>query len=863
MRIFSVDDFDQVAIDSPFSAALEMDPKLSFSTLSEPALQAFSAAAAITNFSYANFFGGHYYSLATSVGITRAAAMAEAEASTFTGATIEYAIPQTYQGYLVTITSADEEAFIEGFIKSANGGNYFASEPGALWIGGEYWASAWRWATGPEAAEAMAYTHWLGTESAQGLTEPYAVMNMYAAYIGGNNWQSVSSDFTSGIRGYVIEYREITPPVVMTFSTADGASNTSISSNITLTFSETIFKGTGFIEIRSGSENGPLVERFDVAASSALTFSGATLVIDPSVTLKNSTHYFVTIGSTAIQDAVGNKYIGGSAYDFSTEAAIITGTDGPDVLTGTSAGEQIDGLASNDTIYGLDGNDTITGGDGSDTIYGGAGDDVITGQLFNLNTAVGSGSGQINGVNYYISLPDNIYGDIGNDTIYFSGGNCYGELGNDNIYNKLPDNLIDIGIYQKQKSYIYGGEGNDTIISDNLWSGITRFGNFESHYTISKILFGIEELKLISSSYIDGGDGNNIISGGFNDEIYTGSGNDYINAYDPKYIESGGGNDTIVIAHFDARNYYHISGRNFNFPNVYESPLSAILDNTNFNTIVNAGAGDDRIEIGEFLFQVSHIDGGDGRDEVVFKNYFGVLNLSDYDGKFSNIEVFTSATSITEFNGRAIDDFLVGSDAGEIIRGLGGNDQIYGKGGNDYIEGNEGDDLLAGEDGNDTLLGGDGNDHLEGGAGNDSLYGGFGNDQIYSGSGNDIVYAGDGNDTVYGDVGDDQINGDAGDDFLRGNDGNDYLGGGDGNDILDGGTGNDGLAGGDGNDILYGAEGDDTLLGQGGDDLFYGGAGRDYMVGGDGVDKIFGGDGDDVIGGEVGNDEILGEAGAD
>jgi Ca2+-binding RTX toxin-like protein len=751
-------------------------------------LEGFSAAAA-TTYGDTLSYGGHYYKLATSIGITRAAALAEASASSFT------LNDQTYQGYLVTVTTSGEETFIEAAIRATNNGTYFGSEPASYWMGGEYVTSAWRWTSGPEDGQALAYSNWSGSEASQGATDPYLTLNMYAGYVG-NNWLSVPNSYTSGIRGYVIEYRDITSPTVVTFSPADGASTVSVTSNITLTFSEAIAKGTGYIEIHAGSATGTLVERFDAATSSALKFSGSSLVIDPTSDLSPSTRYFITFASGAIKDLEGNAYLGTTTYDFSTTAPVITGTNGADVLTGTSAGEQIDGLGGNDTIYGLDGNDTISGGDGSDTIYGGAGDDVIT--AYGVKSAP----------QYLTSDPDFVDGGAGDDTIYFMGGQCYGGDGNDIIYVRWPTDTRYPSYNSSAKSYVYGGNGNDTIISEFV------------------------------DAFIDSGAG---------DDNITVKGIGYS-------INTGDGNDTVNILQ------------------IYEFNINYGINNSigEFNVILGNGNDVSTLDLSNGLY--AYIDGGSGWDEIIINNYSGVLNLSNMSNHFKDIEVFTLGTSISEFLGRNVDDFLVGSAERDVIKGLMGNDQIYGKAGDDYIEGDEGNDLLSGEDGNDTIVGGEGDDRLEGGAGNDNLYGGVGADLIFAGSADDVVYAGDGNDTVYGDVGNDQINGDDGTDILYGNDGNDFLGGGLGDDTLNGGTGDDGLAGGDGDDSLDGGDGDDTLLGQAGDDTISGGLGADFIDAGDGIDTvnagdandlINGGNGNDIINGEAGNDSIYGDAGND
>ena len=80
---------------------------------------------------------------------------------------------------------------------------------------------------------------------------------------------------------------------------------------------------------------------------------------------------------------------------------------------------------------------------------------------------------------------------------------------------------------------------------------------------------------------------------------------------------------------------------------------------------------------------------------------------------------------------------------------------------------------------------------------------------------------------------------------------------------LIGGAGNDSITGGTVIDSLVGNAGNDTIVGNGGDDYLSGGAGNDSLTGGTGNDSISGGDGNDTINsGSAGNDTIDGGNGA-
>ncbi len=131
--------------------------------------------------------------------------------------------------------------------------------------------------------------------------------------LAGNNYAGTSSyDFTT------IPASDTTAPTVTGFSPADGNTGATLASNIVLTFSETIQKGTGLIQLHSSSATGTVIESFDAASSNRLAISGNTLTIDPTSTLANNTQYFVTFAPDSVKDLAGNNYAGTSSYDFTT-----------------------------------------------------------------------------------------------------------------------------------------------------------------------------------------------------------------------------------------------------------------------------------------------------------------------------------------------------------------------------------------------------------------------------------------------------------------------------------------------------------------------------------------------------------------
>ncbi|MEI6639368.1 MAG: cadherin domain-containing protein, partial [Chlorobium sp.] len=111
---------------------------------------------------------------------------------------------------------------------------------------------------------------------------------------------------------------ELNPPTVLTFNPVDASIGFPVASNIVVTFTEAIQKGTGLVEIHSGSASGALVESFDAATSLNLSVSGSVLTINPTANLTNDTHYFVTFAAGTVKDLAGNSYSGTTTYDFTT-----------------------------------------------------------------------------------------------------------------------------------------------------------------------------------------------------------------------------------------------------------------------------------------------------------------------------------------------------------------------------------------------------------------------------------------------------------------------------------------------------------------------------------------------------------------
>lgn len=186
---------------------------------------------------------------------------------------------------------------------------------------------------------------------------------------------------------------------------------------------------------------------------------------------------------------------------------------------------------------------------------------------------------------------------------------------------------------------------------------------------------GNDNLKVSKDgyNYLDGGAGNDILTGGANtNHLAGGAGDDIYKVY---------GTGDVVIE--DA---------NKGTDTVY-SYIDSYTLTDNVETLRLMGSG--------------QIGNGNALDNVVYGSAGGDT-VHGLDG----------------------DDKIRGQAGDDVIYGDAGNDTLYGNEGNDTLYGGDGDDTLYGNEGNDTLYGGAGSDRIEGGAGVDTLYGGAGKDSF-------------------------------------------------------------------------------------------------------------------------------------
>jgi hypothetical protein len=116
------------------------------------------------------------------------------------------------QGYLATVTSAEEMNFINGAFPWLIG----FGGTGSAWLGASDAAveGEWRWLDGPEAGQSLGYTNWGGGQPAVGpAVESYDYL-MHTIFAAGvpvtYAWQAAPP---TGAFGYVIEYGTGSAPI--------------------------------------------------------------------------------------------------------------------------------------------------------------------------------------------------------------------------------------------------------------------------------------------------------------------------------------------------------------------------------------------------------------------------------------------------------------------------------------------------------------------------------------------------------------------------------------------------------------------------------------------------------------------------
>lgn len=526
--------------------------------------------------------------------------------------------------------------------------------------------------------------------------------------------------------------------------------------NIVITFSEAIVKGSGNIIITA--INNSKIVLWESIDSPLITISGNTLTLNPAIDFGPVQAFSIEIPSGFVKSLNDTPLTVPSytTYVFRTDYAqypiLFEGTDNGELIYGSTLHDTINGAGGSDTIYGNSGNDIlnggneddqaigdrIEGGDGNDTLHGNGGNDQLVGDAGD----------------------DRLYGDFGADSLQGSRGNDYLDGGSSN------DLLID-------------GEGNNTLVGGEGDDVLNAYTNDDTAYNIVDGGSGNDYLIASGSVDIQGGDGDDTIKISGNSAttrtstLDGGNGSDLFNITLSRSLQAviatgGSGIDTYLIS-----NFYSSSSGSFVINDFspghngdqfdLQSFLPSNTDQT-YNPFSESGSLRLRQDGQDTLLKQIY----SGQEWVIARLKNVSLNQLTTDNFIGGI---SPTGSLAGFNlvGTANNDSITGSLLNDTLRGGIGADTLEGGVGSDILVGGDDnasndDDSLFGDDGNDLLQGGAGKDILAGGRGNDTLQGGDGDDSLYGGTGIDTLNAGIGNDYLYASAG--MANGDDGDDTI-------------------------------------------------------------------------------------------------
>ena len=601
-------------------------------------------------------------------------------------------------------------------------------------------------------------------------------------------------------------------------------------------------------------------------------------------------------------------YISGS---FSADTINLTGTTliGIGRIDGGSGNDTITGTAAADLIVGNVGDDTLAGGAGADVfqvsgtsagfdaIDGGADADTIAATA--ANTAIGLSAltgvetitaGGFSGVS--------IVGSSVANTLNFSGvtlvgiSKIDGGAGNDIITGSAA---ADILLGSAGDDVLNGGGGDDVI----QFTGTTNGYDAVDGGAGTDMIAVLANSTIIGLSALSGVEA--ITAGSFTGVSISGSGNNDVLDFTSvtltgiTKIDGGSGNDTLT-----------------------GSAAADVILGSAGDDVLAGGGGNDTFQYSGTINGFDAVDGGSGTDSIIALanstviGLTSILNVENISaGSFTGVSIAGSANNDV-LNLSAITlTAITKIDAGA------GNDTITGSTGADTILGSVGDDILAGGLGNDTFQytgTTNGFDAVDGGGGTDTISALAANtviglssltgvEAITGGSFAGVYIAGSGNADILNFqtvtlTAITRVEGGAGNDTITGNSAANTLWGGLGNDTLNGDTGNDILVGDDGDDILIGGAGNDTLTGGIGIDTadytaatanltislavttaqtvatgesdtlatienLFGGSGNDTLTGSTVANVLKGGAGADRITGGAGNDSLDGGLGAD
>jgi Ca2+-binding RTX toxin-like protein len=487
-----------------------------------------------------------------------------------------------------------------------------------------------------------------------------------------------SFTFTSATQtGLDFDFSAATTDGSMTITAGDvnGALNSTVGT-LALTTLDTVSAGvtSGTVTIVANDANLTATTSSTFGTLQNIVISGDEDVNLGTVATANSIDASASTGIiTATLGANAKAITGGTGADQitlnnGTRAHTVDGGAGIDTftITATAVGASINGNAGND-IFNIADADTLV-------LLGGAGNDT-----FNMNAN---------------TINSTIIGGEGTDIMAFDAGAAnvgaaFTAAGIESLNISAVNNTVTFthGQFAGLTSSIVTGDGAADVILVNVGTGAAG-GTLDAS--------GLTKAALSTSSitYAANSTGSDIITGGvaaetFNLDVIRGAdqieggatGIDLLTSSDTTVTETGSAASTGVVL------------------NMGTSNVTSVAVLTNVGDYLAGGVN--AVVPGTMAYIFNGIDAATPVNSSIVDTISGIENFTS-----------TDAAGV---------EYVVGSDAANVLT-LGAGD--------DYANGGPGADTILGEAGADTLLGGDGADTITGGTGIDTITGGNGIDKI-------------------------------------------------------------------------------------------------------------------------------------
>lgn len=298
----------------------------------------------------------------------------------------------------------------------------------------------------------------------------------------GNSFSGISNETTWNFRTGA----DTTAPTKTSTSPSDNATGVSVSSNLSITFSESIQKGTGDITIKKISDDSTV--QTIAVTNAAVTISAKTATINPPSDLASDTAYYINIASGAFKDLSNNNYAGitnNSTWNFTTTdtiAPLLVSTVPPDNGAGSSVSANL--TATFD--------ENITKGSGTLVLKKTSDDSTIESFSLPSSTKVTTSgatvtinptSSLIADTSYYITMTSGAIED--------TAGNAYAGISDSTTWNFFSTDSIDPTVvsFTPADNAVGASNVDDLVIvfSENVQSDIAIFG-FRIYKTVGSVL---------------------------------------------------------------------------------------------------------------------------------------------------------------------------------------------------------------------------------------------------------------------------------------------------------------------------------------------------------------------------------------